>query len=488
MKLHTLLKALPFAKVREQSLNPEISTIEQDTRKVKQGTLFICIEGSNHDGHRFAKEAEEKGAVAVVARKPIDVSVPVVYVQDTKRAMAILAAAFYQYPSEKLQIIGITGTNGKTSVSHMIEHIFQANGKSSGLIGTLYTKYHSKKHETKNTTPDSITLQQTFAEMVDQNVEVVSMEVSSHALVQGRVWGTEFDVAVFTNLTQDHLDYHGTMEAYRFAKGLLFSQLGNSYSEKKRKFAVLNADDEASDYFKMMTGVHIFTYGIDREADIQATNIRFFNKGTSFTLRTPKGKWEVKIPLLGKFNVYNSLAAISAAFVSGLSMDGIVRSFANFPGVPGRFELVDAGQSFAVVVDYAHTPDSLENVLKTVRSTAKGRVFVVVGCGGDRDRLKRPIMAQIACEYATDPIFTSDNPRSEDPLHILKEMEDGVKGAHYTVIPDRKEAIQWAVSAASKDDIILIAGKGHETYQIIGDQMIDFDDRLVAKEAIQNNL
>ncbi|WAA13686.1 UDP-N-acetylmuramoyl-L-alanyl-D-glutamate--2,6-diaminopimelate ligase [Fervidibacillus halotolerans] len=486
MKLQTLLNALSFTQVTDQSINPEIKRIEQDTRKVAEGTLFICIEGTVYDGHQFAREAEKRGAVAIVAKKPVDVNVPVVYVQDTKRAMAILASAFYQYPSEKLNIIGVTGTNGKTSVSHMIEHIFQTNGKSTGLIGTLYTKYNNETFDTKNTTPDSITLQKLFSNMIAKNVEFVSMEVSSHALVQGRVWGTDFDVAVFTNLTQDHLDYHKTMDEYRFAKGLLFSQLGNTYSPERKKFAILNADDEASRYFETVTGVHILTYGIERQANIRATNIRFFNKGTSFTLQTPEGKWQVTIPLIGKFNVYNSLAAISVGFVYDIPMDRIIQSFTKFPGVPGRLELVDGGQSFGVIVDYAHTPDSLENVLKTVRSIGKGRLFVVVGCGGDRDRLKRPIMAKIACKYATDPIFTSDNPRSEDPMAILKEMEEGVKGLYYKVIPDRKEAIQWAIRSASKDDIVLIAGKGHETYQIIGDQKIDFDDRLVAREAIRN--
>ena len=484
MKFRELLTYLPFVRIPVESGDPEILNIEQDTRKVEEGTLFVCIEGSRLDGHLFAHEAVERGAVAIIASRPLDVPVPVAIVKDTRRAMAILSAAFYGFPSEKLVMIGVTGTNGKTSVSHMVEHIFRKKGKKTGLIGTLYTKIGDRKTETKNTTPDSLTLQKTFARMADEGVEVCSMEVSSHALHQGRVWGIDFDMAIFTNLTQDHLDYHGTMEEYKRVKGLFFSQLGNSYAGK-RKFAILNADDPASKDYQAWTAANVVTYGLGMNADFSAEDIRYTKEGTTFSVRSPIGTAEMHLPLVGEFNVYNALAAIAAGCAYGFSLDDSVKALESFPGVPGRLELVKGPQPFPVLVDYAHTPDSLENVLKTVRAlNQNGNIYVVVGCGGDRDRTKRPIMAQIACRYAEHPIFTSDNPRSEDPLQILKDMEKGVPGEEYLVIPDRREAIFHAVMNAGPDDVVLIAGKGHETYQIIGDKVIDFDDRLVAKEAI----
>lgn len=484
MKLQQLLSHLhelnPFV-----GANPEITSIENDNRKVQIGSLFICIKGYTVDGHDFAKDAAESGASAILAERPLELNVPVIVVKNTNRAMAVLADAFYGQPTKKLQLIGITGTNGKTTTSHIIEKILADEGKKTGLIGTMYTKIGSQKLETKNTTPESLTLQKMFKQMVDAGVESTVMEVSSHALDMGRVHGCDYDVAVFTNLTQDHLDYHHTMEDYKRAKGLLFSQLGNTYDLAHPKFAVLNADDEASDMYQKSTAAHVVTYGIEHEADIRAEKIQMNSSGTSFNLVTPKGTFPVTIQLIGKFSVYNVLASAAAALVVGVSIEQIIRSLEQIEGVDGRFELVNAGQDYTVIVDYAHTPDSLENVLKTVQQFAKKKIFVVVGCGGDRDRTKRPIMAQIACQFATDPIFTSDNPRSEDPLAILKEMEAGVKGADYSVIPDRKEAITLAVNKASDGDVVLIAGKGHETYQIIGSTVYDFDDRLVAKEAIE---
>lgn len=484
MKLQELLSHLqpltPFT-----GENPEITSIENDNRKVQNGSLFICIKGYTVDGHDFAEAAAASGAVAVLAERPLELAVPVILVKNTSRAMAVLADAFYGQPTKKLQLIGITGTNGKTTTSHLIEKILADAGKKTGLIGTMYTKIGSEKFETKNTTPESLTLQKTFKQMTEAGVESAVMEVSSHALDMGRVHGCDYDIAVFTNLTQDHLDYHHTMEDYKRAKSLLFSQLGNTYDLRHPKFAILNADDEASELYQKSTAAHIITYGIDRTADINAVNIRMTAAGTSFDLVTPGGNYPLKIQLIGKFSVYNVLASVAAALASGVSIESIIRSLEEVEGVSGRFELVNAGQDFTVIVDYAHTPDSLENVLKTVRQFAQKNIYVVVGCGGDRDRTKRPIMAQIACQYATDPVFTSDNPRSEDPLSILKEMEEGVKGEEYIVVPDRKEAITLAVNQASAGDVILIAGKGHETYQIIGNKVYDFDDRLVAKEAIE---
>ncbi|MDQ0198496.1 UDP-N-acetylmuramoyl-L-alanyl-D-glutamate--2,6-diaminopimelate ligase [Neobacillus ginsengisoli] len=484
MKLQELLKHLhPLIPFKGE--NPEIISIENDNRKVQKGSLFICIKGYTVDGHDFAQSAVENGAVAILAEHPLPLKVPVIIVKDTVRAMAVLADAFYGQPTKKVHLIGITGTNGKTTTSHLIEKIFSDAGKTTGLIGTMYTKIGDKTFETKNTTPESLTLQQTFSHMVKEGVDLAVMEVSSHALDMGRVHGCDYDVAVFTNLSQDHLDYHETMDEYKRAKSLLFARLGNTFDTHKPKFAILNADDPASGMYQKSTAAHVVTYGIDNDADIRATNIQMTAAGTTFDLEIQDNKFPMSIQFIGKFSVYNVLASISAAFVSGIPINEIIKSVESISGVAGRFELVNAGQDFTVIVDYAHTPDSLENVLKTIQHFAKERVFVLVGCGGDRDRTKRPLMAKIACRYSTDAIFTSDNPRSEDPIVILKEMEAGVEGEKYLVIPDRKEAIIKTIKQASTGDVILIAGKGHETYQIIGSQVHDFDDRLVARVAIE---
>jgi UDP-N-acetylmuramoyl-L-alanyl-D-glutamate--2,6-diaminopimelate ligase len=484
MKLHKLLGNLHLL-VPFQGENLEITSIENDNRKVQKGSLFICIKGYTVDGHDFAVSAVQNGAAVVLAERPLTLDVPVILVKDTTRAMAVLSDAFYGQPTKQLHLIGITGTNGKTTTSHLIEKIFADAGKKTGLVGTMYTKIADQIIETKNTTPESLTLQKTFQQMVKAGVETAVMEVSSHALDLGRVHGCDYDVAVFTNLTQDHLDYHKTMDEYKRAKSLLFAQLGNTFDQSKPKFAVLNADDPASEMYLRSTAALVVTYGIDKAADIQAENIQMTSSGTTFDLIVQTEKYPIQMQLIGKFSVYNVIASIAASLVSGIEINSIILSIESVTGVAGRFELVNEGQSFTVIVDYAHTPDSLENVLKTIQHFAKKKVFVIVGCGGDRDRSKRPLMAQIACRFATDPIFTSDNPRSEDPLAILEEMEAGVQGAVYRIIPDRKEAIQTAIRQASEGDVILIAGKGHETYQIIGNVVHDFDDRLVAREAIK---
>lgn len=484
MRLHTLISYLQPYKIYSGD-NPNISSIENDSRNIQKGSLFICIKGYNVDGHDYAALAVQNGAAAIIAEKELDLSIPVIVVPDSKRAMAVLADAYFRQPSRKLHLIGITGTNGKTTISHLIEKIISDTGKKTGLIGTMYTKIGSKEYEVKNTTPDSLTLQKIFKQMVDEDVNSTVMEVSSHALDEGRVHGCDFNIAVFSNLTQDHLDYHKTMEAYKNAKGLLFSQLGSCFQHNPPKYAILNNDDEATKSYIRSTAAHILTYGIDRKSDLQANNIQMTSSGTIFELISPFGIHIVSMQLIGKFSVYNVLASIGAGIATGIPIEQIIQSIKEVQGVSGRFETVDAGQDFSVIVDYSHTPDSLKNALTTVKQFAKKRVFVIVGCGGDRDRSKRPLMAEIACRFSSDPIFTSDNPRSEDPKQILLDMEDGVQGHQYKTIIDRKEAIHYAVKAASAGDVILIAGKGHETYQLIGNQMIHFDDREVAKEAIK---
>jgi UDP-N-acetylmuramoyl-L-alanyl-D-glutamate--2,6-diaminopimelate ligase len=483
MKLKELLTYL-HENLIELNENPDITSIEMDSREVKNGSLFICINGYTVDGHDFAGKAIENGAAAILAERKLDVEIPVIVVKDTKRAMAVLADIFYGQPTHTMHLIGVTGTNGKTTTTHIIERILNEANKKTGMIGTMYIKIAEELKNVKNTTPESLTLQKTFREMRDKDVSHAIMEVSSHALHLGRVHGCDFNVAVFTNLTQDHLDYHKTMEAYKYAKGLLFAQLGNRFDHENVKIAVLNEDEEATEEFKKMTSAKILTYGIKNSADVMAKNIKMTSKGTEFDLITPVGTKNVTINMVGEFSVYNVLAAVSACLASSIDIETISRAIEAMEGVRGRFELVDGGQDFTVIVDYAHTPDSLENVLQTIKQFAEGRIFCVVGCGGDRDKTKRPLMAKIATKYSDEPIFTSDNPRSEDPQMILRDMEAGVTGEHYHSILNREKAIFFSVENAKKGDVILIAGKGHETYQQIGNKTFDFDDREIALKAI----
>ncbi|WP_026674378.1 UDP-N-acetylmuramoyl-L-alanyl-D-glutamate--2,6-diaminopimelate ligase [Alkalihalobacterium bogoriense] len=465
--------------------NPNITSIEMDSREVKNGSLFVCLKGFHVDGHDYIDEAISNGAVAILTERTVNVSVPAIVVKDTSLALAVIANHFYHYPTNQLTLVGVTGTNGKTTTTHIIEQIVQNAKRNTGLIGTMYKKIGEVIYDTKNTTPESLELQKTFAQMVSNEVEVAIMEVSSHALDLGRVRGSNFDIGVFTNLTPEHLDYHETMEKYKQAKGLLFSQLGNRYDKEARKVAVLNEDDPVSNEYKRMTAAQVITYGIKQQSDVMAHSVSMKTSGTHFILKTPIGSSPVSMKLVGLFSVYNVLAAVSTSLALGIKLKTIVESIEQIEGVPGRFELVDVGQPFSVIVDYAHTADSLKNVLKTIKEFAKGDVWCIVGCGGDRDRTKRPLMAKIAVDYADYAIFTSDNPRSEDPNNIIKDMEAGVVGQEYSVVVDRKKAIETTVQNAKKEDVVVIAGKGHETYQIIGTTTYDFDDRIVAKEAIR---
>lgn len=487
MKLNELLTYLHDRSI-EYNENPTITSIEMDSREVKNGSLFICINGYTVDGHDFAEKAVENGAVAILSERQLQVDVPVIVVKDTKRAMAVLADIYYGQPTHQMHLIGVTGTNGKTTTTHIIEKILKEANKKTGLIGTMYIKIAEKQIDVKNTTPESLTLQKTFHDMRENDVTHAVMEVSSHALHLGRIHGCDFNVAVFTNLSQDHLDYHKTMEAYKYAKGLLFAQLGNRFDHDNIKIAVLNADEEASEEFIKMTSAKIMTYGINKEADVMAKEIKMTSKGTEFQLITPVGIKHITINMIGKFSIYNVLAAVAASLASSIELDTICHAVEAMDGVRGRFELVDGGQDFTVIVDYAHTPDSLENVLQTIKQFVEGKIFCVVGCGGDRDKTKRPLMAKIATEFSDEPIFTSDNPRSEDPRMILRDMEAGVAGEHYHSIENREKAILFAVENAKKGDVILIAGKGHETYQIIGDETFDFDDKEVAFKAINKSI
>ncbi|MFC4617253.1 UDP-N-acetylmuramoyl-L-alanyl-D-glutamate--2,6-diaminopimelate ligase [Camelliibacillus cellulosilyticus] len=465
--------------------DPDVQSIEMDNRRVKPGALFVCIKGERFDGHDFAEDAVSKGAVALVAERQLPIAVPMIIVSDARRALPMIADHFYGHPTSSLSLIGVTGTKGKTTVTHLIRAIQEEAGIPTGLVGTLGIHYKDHHEKVNNTTPESLDLQRSFRNMVDCQVPSAVMEVSSHALVQGRVRGLDFNIAVFTNLTHDHLDYHGTMENYLYAKSLLFSQLGNTYGTDRLKAAVLNQDDEATAVLKKMTAVPVWTFGIDQSADFTADHIEMTATGTRFTLKTPVGTHPVETKLVGKFNVYNILAACTACFVNGINIEAILRAIEKMEGVSGRFETVRSGQNFTVIVDYSHTPDSLKNALIAIREVASGRVITVVGCGGDRDRLKRPIMAKAAVDLSDVAIFTSDNPRTEDPDSIIEDMKAGVSDGSYEAITDRRQAIERAIGMACPNDVVLIAGKGHETYQIIGEKVIDFDDREVARNAIK---
>ncbi len=470
-----------------------LTGVQTDHRKVQQGDLFVCIPGMVHDGHAYAAQAADSGAVALVTQHLLDVDLPQLIVKNSRQSMGLIASHFYRYPSRELQLIGITGTNGKSTTAFVLDHLLADAGYRTGVMGTIHMKIGNQVTPAERTTQEALDLQRNLRQMVNEQVAYCVMEASSHALELGRVKGCRFRTAIFTNLTQDHLDYHKTMERYREAKGLLFARLDNVYSADPRltQFAVLNADDDASNRYAEVTAAQIVTYGIDREADVRASDIRFGLKGTQFRLSTFAGEAQVTLKLIGKFNIYNTLAAITAALLEDIPLASIVRSAETVAPVDGRMQTVEAGQSFLTLVDYAHTPDGLENALRSVKEFATGRIICVFGCGGDRDRTKRPIMGAIAAAYSDYVILTSDNPRTEDPDAILREVETGLIEAkypqqQYVLLSDRADAIRHAVAAAREQDVVLIAGKGHETYQIVGDQTIDFDDRIVAAEAIRS--
>ena len=404
--------------------------------------LVHCDSRADRGRPPFLADAIAKGAVALLVESPDPgLSVPQVVVPDTRSASAILADVFYGHPSQHLSVIGVTGTNGKTTTTHLIERVLQANGWEVGLLGTIGKRIRGVTADVANTTPEAVDLQATLADMLDARCDFAVMEVSSHALELGRVAGTRYHIAVFTNITQDHLDFHGTMENYLAAKAKLFSRLGNTYGDTRREssFAVINADDSAAPTLLAQTVAQTLTYGIDAPADVRASALQITATGARFHVSALNQSADVSMRLTGRFNVYNALAAIAVGLIEGMTLPNIAAALAEVPGIPGRFEPVDAGQPFAVLVDYSHTPDSLDNALATVREFATGRIVTVVGCGGDRDRTKRPLMAQVAARRSDWTILTSDNPRSEDPERILDDMEDGVTrfGGHYERIADR---------------------------------------------------
>ncbi len=475
----------------------EILSIQHDSRKAAKGTMFVCIEGLHVDGHKFIPQAVSQGAAAIMTtRKDVEVpeGIAVLVVDDLNSALDDIVPFFYDYPARSMRMIGITGTNGKTTTSYLIRAMLRAAGHKVGLLGTIQIMVEDEILPIHNTTPDVVELQNTLALMRDKGIEYVVMEVSSHALDMGRVSGCEFDTAVFTNLTQDHLDYHKTMENYMLAKAKLFDMLSTEGSTKTGKTAVINIDDGAGAKMLEHANCRQITYGIDEKfgkAELHAVDIHVHASGADFTIVSSSGDFSpigLKLRITGIFNVYNIMGAVGACLAEGVDVAVITKTLAEFRSVPGRFELVDGGQDFSVIVDYAHTPDGLENILHTARQIAKKRIITVFGCGGDRDRTKRPIMGRIAAELSDVVIATSDNPRSEEPEAILKDVEVGVLeklgGKQHEKITDRREAIFRAVELARTGDIVVIAGKGHEDYQILKDKTIHFDDKEVAREAI----
>ncbi|NPV26572.1 MAG: UDP-N-acetylmuramoyl-L-alanyl-D-glutamate--2,6-diaminopimelate ligase [Firmicutes bacterium] len=468
----------------------EVTGIAYDSRRVRPGMVFVCITGFKTDGHLYIDSAVNNGAVAVVVEKEINppAGVVVIRVANTRWALSEMGAAFYQDPSRQLRMVGVTGTNGKTTTTHLIEAILKQAGYKVGLIGTVYNKIGDEVLPVEHTTPESLDLQELLARMVKAKIDVAVMEVSSHALALDRVSGCEYDVAVFTNLTQDHLDFHQNLTNYLATKSRLFSELGQLDFKRTPKYAVINADDPNSSYLIERTKVPVVTYGVSRAATVTAREVVVTPRGTSMVVNYPAGEFLLCLQLTGLFNVYNALAAVCVGWQEGVSIGDIQTALQAVTGVPGRFELIDCGQEFTVIVDYAHTPDGLENILQTAREITSGRVLTVFGCGGDRDRTKRPLMGEVAGRYSDFTVITSDNPRTEDPLKIIEDIIPGMAKVsdQYEVIPDRRAAIAAALQKARPGDLVVIAGKGHETYQIIGNQVFPFDDREVAREILRS--
>lgn len=498
MELRALLAALDAPSVVGDT-GREVVGLAYDSREVHPGFLFAAIRGGTHDGHAFIGEAVARGAAAVLVDRALPVdrtmahgfasgdgpSPTVVRVADTRRALAQVSAAFHGHPSRRLDLIGVTGTNGKGATTYLIEAVLRSAGQRCGIVGTMGIVIAGEAEPTARTTPEAPDLQRALRSMVARGQQAVAMEVASHALVQERVTGCRFVAGVFTNLTRDHLDFHRSMEAYRAAKARLFAMVDPS------GWLVLNADDPASAVMRAVSAARVMTYGLHSAADVRGHSVRLHLRGSEFIADTPAGRAPVSLRLAGAFNVANALAAMAVGLTRDIPLATITEALAAMPGIPGRFEPVDEGQPFAVIVDYAHTPDGLENVLRTAREIARGRLIAVFGCGGDRDRTKRPIMGRLAAEWADHVVVTSDNPRGEDPEAIIAEIRPGVEEAaagravRVAYEPDRRRAIAEALNAAAPGDLVLVAGKGHETYQEIAGVRHPFDDRLVVREILR---
>ena len=482
MRLRTLIDNINYIElVNLEDMTDEITGISYNSKKTQPNDVFICLVGEHVDGHEYAEEAFANGASVCVVERRLNLDKPQIVVEDTSRIIAQISDLFYSSPSKRLNLIGVTGTNGKTTVTHLIQKLFEANEQKCALIGTLGHKFFSSDsyHDAKHTTPQAPELQKILYNINEKEIKNTVMEVSSHALAQHRVDYCDFNGAVFTNLTQDHLDFHITMNNYFKAKAMLFEDLVSG------DFAVINNDDDYAPKFKEVISptVSLYTYGIKNKSDIQAKNILFNHNGASFTCCIKEKEYHINLKMSGMFSIYNVLAAISTAVALNLDIEKSIKTLENLGGVAGRFEIIINKPT--VIVDYAHTPDGLENVLKAARdiTPSEGKLICVCGCGGDRDATKRPKMGSIAEEYADTVIVTSDNPRSEEPQQIITDILAGFKTIQDVIVePDRELAIKEAHKIAKENDVVLIAGKGHEDYQILANETIHFDDREKVRE------
>lgn len=477
MNTQQLIENIPYNQLIG-TLPEMVEHITMDSREVRRGSVFICIKGYTVDGHDFAQQAAVQGAVLIVSEQPIDLpDTPVLVVADSDRTLGLLAAKFYSYPSKEMQMIGVTGTNGKTSVSGILHSMLMELGKTSAVTGTIGFNLNGELHPSANTTSDALTTQQMIAKAKEAGCSHMTMEVSSHGLVLGRLAGVEFNTAIFTNLTHDHLDFHGTMEEYGHAKGLLFSQLGQNLQEKKQ--AVLNADDPWSKKYADMTSHPVYTYGVKEAAQFKAGNIEMGDQGTKFTLICPEGEFAVSMKLLGQFNVSNALAAITALYAEGFELTEVLSALSRISPVEGRMQKVELDAPVSIFIDYAHTPDAIEKAIDAVADFKTNRIIFLVGTGGNRDKTKRPIMAQKA-SVADYVVLTTDDPRYEEYDSILNDLQTGMEHANFACIGDRAEAVRHAIAQAEPGDIIILAGKGHEDYQIIGSTKYPHSDKEIA--------
>jgi UDP-N-acetylmuramoyl-L-alanyl-D-glutamate--2,6-diaminopimelate ligase len=483
IKLKTLIEILPRKEVFGDT-GCEINKLEYDSRMIEKDDLFFAVTGFEQDGHKFINSAIKKGAIACVLERKGNYPLKAqVIVKNTREALALLSALYYDNPSHKMKVIGITGTNGKTTITYMLKSIWENSGEKTGLIGTIAHFIGEKTVQALNTTPESLDLQRMLSEMLKNKVSSVAMEVSSHSLVLGRVKMIDFDVAVFTNLNPEHLDFHKDMKSYKEAKGILFQSLKND------AYAVINMDDPEWEYFYRITKANRVTYSFkNKTADFYLNKSLPLNSGYKLDISTPSGQLEIDLKVLGEVNIYNALASTTSAFVTGTRMEKIKKGLEIFTGVKGRLEQVDLGQEFKVIIDYAHTPFAFENLFQTLKKIIKGKIIFVFGCGGDRDRTKREPMGRIASQFSDQLILTTDNPRSEDPENIIQEILNGVtERSKVEVILDRKKAIISALKTAKKDDAVVLAGKGHETYQVIGKEKFHFSEREIVEEELKRS-
>jgi len=498
MKLSELIKGMTVTKLYQAEYgqpalmrNSDIKSVQYDSRKIQPGDCFVAIKGTKVDGHIYVQDAITKGAKVIVVQDDnvlpdslcMHSSVIKIVVPDTRKALAILSSNFYGNPSDTLKMIGVTGTNGKTTSTHLIKSILEAAGEKVGLVGTIEYKIGKEKLPAAHTTPESLELNALLRSMLDKGCTYAVMEVSSHALSQSRVGGIDYDIAVFTNLTQDHLDYHGTMENYFEAKKILFTQI------KPTGYAIINNDDHYGMMLHDFVKCKTISYAISSAADFRVKNLKYDFRGTTLTIESKNSEISFSTNLLGKFNIYNILAAFSSAVALGIPNEKIIEGIRNVKSVRGRFERIESPFGWTAIIDYAHTPDALENCLRTIHEIMplqnRGRIITVFGAGGDRDKTKRPLMGQIAGDYSDIVIVTSDNPRSEDPEKIIDEIISGItRRASVLREVDRKLAIKRAIKCAQRGDVILIAGKGHEDYQIIGQTKMHFSDFEVVESLI----